>query len=270
MSLYIPIWMAEPTLGSRIFCWCGIVANTLLILWCALWVQCHRDDAGIELGWVIVSVVAAVYLADFFSGFVHWMTDTWGDEVFLHGVLERVISIAREHHLYPYHIVGYGFRDYSAYSSWPNVAIVGPIALALTLAANPAPAVFAGVVVCLVISGIMVFGTHAHRLGHRDTRSKIVRILQNCRLLVTPSYHAVHHRGNHDIRYCVINGWANPLCDRIRLWRSLEWFIQHVTRALPRQNDRVWFDRFERDPNFQSARRTPVTANSDVIGRGGG
>jgi hypothetical protein len=95
-----------------------------------LWLGQHQTDAGIGPGWLALAVAGALYLADWFSGFVHWATDTWFDEVFL----ERIISIAREHHLYPREIVGYGFRDYVAYSSWPNIAFVGPVALALTFA----------------------------------------------------------------------------------------------------------------------------------------
>jgi plasmanylethanolamine desaturase len=255
MNSYTPIWMVEPTLHSRIFCWCGIAANVLLIVWCAIWVQYHHHHVDIGLGWLVVSLGVAIYLADFFSGFVHWLTDTWFNEFSLSGVIERVVSIAREHHLYPYQIVGYGYRDYIAYSSWPNVAIIGPIALALTLLVDPAPAVFAAVIVCLVISGIMIFGTYAHRLGHRKSKWRIIKILQRYHLLITPRYHAMHHCGNHDIQYCVINGWANPLCDYVRLWRGLEWIIWRTTGARPRQNDNEWFDKFERDPNFRSARR---------------
>jgi hypothetical protein len=252
MSSYAPIWTITATRGQRLFGWTGIVTNSLLILWLMLWLGQHQTDAGIGPGWLALAVAAALYLADWFSGFVHWATDTWFDEVFL----ERIISIAREHHLYPREIVGYGFRDYVAYSSWPNIAFVGPVTLALTFAADPTPAIFATVTICLVISGIMVFGTYAHRLGHKNTGWKIIRIMQDYNLLITPGYHAIHHRGNHDIRYCVINGWANPLCDRIRFWRGLEWIVERTTGAVPRQNDHEWFDRFERDPDFRSARCT--------------
>ncbi len=261
--MYKPLWATEPTLGSRIFCWCGIVANALLILWCATWIWQYRNNSSIHSRWLFATVFAAVYLADLMSGFVHWLTDTWFSEVSLNGALTRVVSIAREHHLYPLQIVGYGFRDYTAYSSWPSVTIVGPIALILTLVLNPSPAVFEGVVACFVISGIMLFGTYAHRLGHRQSPWLAIRALQHCRCLITPSYHAVHHHGNHDIRYCVINGWANPLCDRVGLWRSLEWVIHRITGISPRQNDREWFDRFERDPDFESRRRNVTVDTVD-------
>jgi ubiquitin-conjugating enzyme E2 variant len=250
MGSYSPVWTITATRGQRLFGWSGIVANALLILWLMLWLGRHNAEVSVGLGGLTLTIASALFLADWFSGFVHWLTDTWFDEVYLN----RIISIAREHHLYPRQIVGYGVRDYVAYSSWPNVAVVGPVAAMLTLIAKPIPAVFAGVIVCLVISLVMVFGTYAHRLGHQKTRSRILTTLQNFGFLITPSYHAVHHRGNHDIRYCVINGWANPLCDCIRFWRGLEWIVERVTGAIPRENDHEWFDRFERDPNFRSAR----------------
>ena len=170
--------------------------------------------------WFIPNLLGALFLADFFSGGVHWFTDTWFDEV----VGGRVIAIAREHHLYPRHIVGYGFRDYVAYSSWPSILVIGPILLFLTLAIQASLLTFNLVCIFAVIAAIMSFGTYAHRLGHIEAKSRIVRFLRPRTPSVDGSaaYHAVHHRGNHDIRYCVVNGWANHVCDRVGFWRGLD------------------------------------------------
>ncbi len=232
-------------------CWLGVVANAALITWSAIWLCRNHDKCATDLPMLPVQIVAALFLADFFSGFVHWLTDTWFDET----VAERIVSIAREHHLYPHHITRYGFRDYVAFSSWPTVVVIGPPVGGATLLAEPAPPLFGGVLMALIVSAVMFFGTYAHRLGHVRSSVGAVRALQRAGLLMSPRHHAVHHRGNHDIRYCVINGWANHVCDRLRLWRGLEHLVEWATGAVPRANDRRWFARFESDPMFLAMRR---------------
>lgn len=228
--------------------WFGIVANFMLVFWCALWLGRNCGVVGGLEYWLLPSVLAGLFLADFFSGFVHWFTDTWLDEI----VGGRVIAIAREHHLYPHHVVGYGFRDYVAYSSWPSILVIGPILLFLTLAVAASPVVFNLVGIFSIVAAIMSFGTHAHRLGHRRATSRIVLFLQGAKLLMSPQHHARHHRANHDIRYCVVNGWANHVCDRVGFWRGLERLIEATTGAVPRAHDHACFALFERDRMFLS------------------
>jgi hypothetical protein len=232
-------------------CWIGIVGNALLIVGGAAWLVDHRAAATIS---VLPTLLLALFLADLFSGFVHWLSDTWFDEAFS----ERIVSIAREHHLFPQHIIGYGFRDYVAFSSWPTVVTWGPIGLMLVLLPDATPIVFDGVVVCVIVSTIMFFGTHAHRLGHKRADGPIGRFLQDTHLLMSPRHHGVHHGGNHDIRYCVVNGWANHVCDRIGFWRVLERLVTCATGAVARRNDHEWFARFNQDPTFLAAARRSI------------
>jgi ubiquitin-conjugating enzyme E2 variant len=221
--------------------WCGAVANGLVIIWLALWLVAHSASIEPNLLELVTTVFIALFVSDFLSGFVHWAVDTWFDE----RNWVRVISIAREHHLFPHHIIGYPFRDYVAFSSWPTVLIVGPCGLLLTLAAPAIPLIFYGVVICLITSAVMFFGTHAHRLGHRPSRLRIVRLLQACHLLITTGHHGAHHRASHNRRYCVINGWANYVCDGTGFWRALELLIQQLTGSVPRRNDLEWLARHQ-------------------------
>jgi ubiquitin-conjugating enzyme E2 variant len=226
--------------SQGVVAWIGIMAHALLIAWYGAWLVIHGPDAGPLAYRLPVVILGALFVADLVSGVVHWATDTWFDEV----VYTRVISIAREHHIHPHHIVGYGFRDYVAYSSWPILISLAPVGLLLTLLPHPGAFVFDCIVVCLVVSICMFFGTHAHRLGHRRSRWRVVRLLQRCRFLITTRHHGVHHRDNHDVRYCVINGWANHVCDAIGVWRGLEWLVHRLTGAVPRRSDHEWFARY--------------------------
>jgi hypothetical protein len=224
-----------------ITCWAGIAVYTAMTLWFGAWLVLNLAQVG-DWPWLLLpTVLLALFLADLMSGVVHWGTDTWFDEV----MSERVISIAREHHLHPHHIVGYGVRDYIAYSAWPTMIMLGPIGMPISVLATPTPLLFHVMLVVFIMSACMYFGTYAHRLGHKKSDWAIVRLLQRCHFLIDVRHHNVHHRDNHDVHYCVINGWANFVCDRIGFWRGLEAIIHRVTGAVPRENDHVWFARYQ-------------------------
>lgn len=231
--------------------WLGAWANFALIAWCLYWLAAHIGGIGLAWPWFVAAFFAGLFLADLLSGFVHWASDTWFDEI----MIERIVSISREHHIYPHHIAGYGLRDLVGYSSTPTVFVVGPVALALTLGGPPSDAAYLATFLCAVVALCMVFGSHTHLLGHVRTESRIIRFLQRAGFLITPSYHTVHHSCGHDIRYCVVNGWANIVCDRIGFWRRLERLVHALTGAVPRSNDHEWFARFREDPSFM---RNPI------------
>lgn len=233
-----------------LICWIGIVGNAALIVWTGVWIIYEFASYAPGPLHLVLIILVALFFADWLSGFVHWATDTWFDEC----GLKHIISIAREHHLYPHHILGYGFRDYVAYSSWPTLLLVGPISILLTLGLPRSTATFEALLICLIVSATMFFGTYAHRLGHQRSGNVLVRWLQRRRLLIDPQYHSLHHRANHDTHYCVINGWANIVCDRIGFWRWAEWLIERISGAVARQNDHQWFERFHADPTFPPGR----------------
>ena len=234
--------------GQAIGTWLGAVLNIVLVGWCASWLLLNARETSVSWPVLTALVVAGLFLGDLFTGFVHWGTDTWFDEV----QLTRVVSIAREHHLFPHHIVGYGFRDYVGYTSWPAVLFFGPI-LPWLLVSEPSTLIFGSVLVCGEICVLSFFGTHFHRFGHRRSDNPLVRFLQRAHLLITPQYHSLHHEGTtHETHYCVVNGWANVVCDAIGFWRGLEKLVHRLTGAVPRHNDKEWLARFRRDRSFMN------------------
>ena len=240
-----PLYL-ECTRGQSVATWAGAVLNAAIVAWCASWLLIHAQarPTGLVL---LVIVLVGVFLGDLFTGFVHWMTDTWFDEV----MLTRVVSIAREHHLYPYNIVGYSFRDYVGYTSWPAVMMFGPILPFLLLfGSEPSSIRYGFVLVFSEVCLLSFFGTHFHRFGHQRSDSRFVQFLQKAHILITPQYHALHHGGTHTTHYCVVTGWANVVCDAIGFWRGLEQLVVWLTGAVPRHNDDEWFARFREDRSF--------------------
>ena len=225
--------------------WIGILLNLSCVVGCAAW--CIARYRAVEPGWVSfgAALLLGILASDFYTGFVHWLTDTWLDER-----ADRVICIAREHHIYPQHILDYTFWDYVAYMCFPTTAVFSPLALLFTLALPPCAPVYVGVLVVLQVSALMFFGTHFHRLGHRASRLRVVRLLQKAGFLITPKEHARHHSGGHDDHYCVLTGWMNPPLDRIGFWRGLERVVQAVTGAVPRASDEEWAALHREDSSF--------------------
>lgn len=230
--------------GNIVFSWIGVFGNFAAGLWGLYWLATRYESAGANWYQLVAVFFVGLFLFDWFSGLVHWTYDTWFDEQ-IPG-FQRSVSIAREHHVLPYHIVGYGFRDQVSYSSWPAFVFVAPIGVVLSLLAPFTLATYIGVMLCTHVCLGMLFGSHCHLLGHQPAKSRLIRFLQRIHFLISPAYHRVHHSDNHDTRYGVVNGWSNVICDRIGFWRWLERLIHALTSAQPRRSDREWMTRFAR------------------------
>lgn len=236
----------KKTPGHTLAGWIGIGLNLACVVACARWSSAHFGD--VRPGWPLLSAAALAGLlaSDFYTGFVHWLTDTWLDE----RSFDRVACIAREHHIYPQHVLDYTLWDYVAYMCFPTTVVFGPLCVLLTAILPPCAPVYFAVLVVGQVSFLMFFGTHFHRLGHRQSKSRLVRLLQKGHLLITPKYHARHHSGAHDDNYCVVNGWMNPILDRTGFWRGLERVVHALTGAVPRESEGEWTARYREDPSF--------------------
>jgi ubiquitin-conjugating enzyme E2 variant len=212
----------------------SVAANLAVIAFCAGYLVTQFASSGISWPYALLALLIGYFLADFASGLVHWGMDTWFSEQ----VFGRAVAIAREHHTHPQHILGYGFLEHATLGSAPSAVVVGPAAIATALF-PPSALTYCLMIGWFVISTCLFFGTSFHNLCHRRSKSPVIRLAQKLHLIVRPEHHWVHHR-THTIHYCVINGWANPVCDRVQAWRRLEKLIQAITGAEPRQDDLEW------------------------------
>jgi ubiquitin-conjugating enzyme E2 variant len=215
--------------------WFGVVTVTALDLWYAIWLARHFPGSG-QLYLLALYIPLGLFLADVFSGLLHWVTDTWFNEE----IGGRLIRVGREHHVKPRYLLHYGFRDQISYPAWPVLIVFGPLGLLQTLVFTPTAINIGGVAISLVITVTMYFSVYAHRLGHMNSPSAFIRFLQRANLIMSPQHHSIHHRGNHDIHYCVIFGWGNYILDPIKFWRGLEWLVVATTGATPRADDEEW------------------------------
>lgn len=211
-----------------------VAANIVVISCCAFYLARYFIAAGLSLPSLIAALLAGYFFADFSSGMVHWVIDTWLDE----RALGRGIAITREHHTHPDHVDGYGFLEYASLGSAPSAIFFGA-AFAVTALFPVSAATYALMILWLVSSVCLLFGMTFHNLAHRPARSAIMRLAQRLHLVCPPAHHWVHHH-HHTIHYCVVNGWANYVCDGLNLWRRLERVIETVSGRVPRADETEW------------------------------
>jgi TMEM189-like protein len=235
---WVPVMSMFPTRTKEqlFLLWGASVANAILVLGMSAWLYVHFSGSGLGVMWAVLCIPLGLFLADLATGLVHWGTDTWFDG----RSWTRTIGVAREHHIYPQNILHYGPAEHLAFGSYPALMFLAPIALPIMLFSAGGPAAVAAMIVLTIVCCAMLFGTYAHRLGHVRARSRVVRVLQRCHLLLDIGHHRHHHCRDHLTHYCVFNGWANVVCDRIGFWRFLEIVIHRVTGAVPRKDDTHW------------------------------
>ena len=98
----------------------------------------------------------------------------------------------------------------------------------------------------VVFDLLLVSMLEFHKCGHRARNPRWIRLLQRSGLLLSVPHHIRHHSGNHDVNYCIINGWADRTLGRLGLFRALEWAIARSSGAVPQSNDHEWLRRFGR------------------------
>lgn len=183
---------------------------------------------------LLIGVVGYI-AADFTSGFVHWLGDTWGTtNIPVFG--KTFIRPFREHHVDQMAITRHDFVETNGLNCLANVLVLLPF-LGLYLVIGPSVLAHA-ILLFLVALSLGVFGTNQfHKWAHLEHPPRVIRWLQNTRVIMSPAHHAVHHASPYDTYYCITVGWLNPILQRINFFRRLEKVISRATGAIPRQHD---------------------------------
>lgn len=158
--------------------------------------------AQLLLGWLI---------ADFLSGFVHWLEDRilW---VGMPLISKSVVEPNRLHHVDPEAFLSQSLLARNS-TTWAAVAAVALLWLGL--------AGFSWIFFGALLGGLAVSEVHV-RAHRRVPRASLYRALTDIGIIQSTTHHWGHHAGAMDSRYCVLTDWLNPLLDRARLWARLE------------------------------------------------
>lgn len=212
------------------------------------------ESARLDLA-LPVGLVAGYALADLVSGAVHWLADRYFDP--RTPVLgPMLIAPFREHHRDARAITRHDFFEVSG----NNGLVTLPIAVALLLLPRPEGPGAAFLAITATSLGLAVFATNLfHRWAHMPSPPTPVRRLQQCRLILSPEHHALHHQPAHDRAYCVTSGWLNPLMDRYRVFPTLERWIDSFHRVPARtETDESMLAGSGPEPDFEPERTSAI------------
>lgn len=183
-------------------------------------------DIFLHLCSLLLQAVAVVMVADFIAGFVHWLEDAYGTvDTPVIGPLLIKPNIVHHHH--PRHFTRLNWWQ----SSWDlllvGAAILGLAAWLDALTWHVALFVF-----------ISVNANQVHKWSHmsRAEVGPVVAFLQDCRILLTPRQHALHHTDPKNTYYCPVTNLVNPTLEALRFWDRLEWVVEKLTGATHRQD----------------------------------
>jgi plasmanylethanolamine desaturase len=176
-----------------------------------------------------LAVLLAIPAADFLSGFVHWAGDTWG-RVTTRWLGPRFLVPFRYHHLRPGDMLKSHFVTTNGDSALVSCFILGA-ALLIPLHSTGVIAVF--------VAAVGAWGlptSQIHKWAHDPRPPRVVRWLQRAGLILSPDRHSHHHRFPFAGHYCITTGWCNPVLERLRFWRALEWAVSRLTGLTPRDD----------------------------------
>jgi hypothetical protein len=171
----------------------------------------------------LLSITAAWFLADFYTGVFHWIEDRY---VAPGNSLDFLIgkgSGESLHHDKPTAML--------LNTRWENIRSAAYPAWIIALVAW-----FVGLPMWFVLSLVFVaFGNLVHRFAHTPIRqlSPFTRFMQRTGLFISHDHHDTHHREDGELvrkqhasrAYCGMTDWVNPIVDSHGLWAKLEFSL---------------------------------------------
>jgi plasmanylethanolamine desaturase len=177
------------------------------------------------------SVAAAVLLADFVSGVVHWSEDAYARYKPQRKLaLINAIALDNElHHRRP--------REFLARSWWQSSWDLVLLGTGIVAAAWATGVLSCAILVFVLLS---INANQIHKWTHRNPREnpRWVTCLQRLYLLQTPRHHGRHHHGEKNSHYCVVTNFLNPVLEEVSFWRRLERVVERWLGRAPAASHR--------------------------------
>jgi hypothetical protein len=176
--------------------------------------------------WLIPIIMLIAYgLADFVSGFVHFLADNFGspDTPFLG---KAFVMPFRDHHTDPTGILRHPFMIANG-----NNCLVALPPLVVILMFVPVDTTFWGYLfgTFFLAFSLAIFLTNQfHKWAHMETPPRLVGWFQARGLILSRAHHDIHHVSPFDTYYCITAGWWNPLLQRIRFFERIEVLIRRI------------------------------------------
>lgn len=166
---------------------------------------------------IVLKIIGVMLLVDFITGMVHWLEDSfWSPNTPVLGKWLVVPNLA-------HHKNGQAFLEKSWFESSWDLLIVGCIVILIAYLSNSLTWEV------LLFSALIINANQIHKWAHM-TRDKdkpvIIAMLQKLYVLQRTKNHGQHHRKPHLTHYCTVTNVLNPILDKIRFWRMLEFILR--------------------------------------------
>ena len=188
--------------------------------------------AGSSDLWLIGAALATGYvIADFMSGLIHWLFDTWGS-VDTPVLGRSFIRPFREHHWDEKAITRHDFIETNGNNCLASLPVLlGACFISPTTGIGIFAAAF------LLFTSLSVVATNQfHKWAHIEKPGRFVELLQKGHLILPSGHHRVHHAAPYQTHYCITTGWLNPLLSSTDFYRRMERAITTLTGAKPRKD----------------------------------
>jgi hypothetical protein len=183
--------------------------------------------------WLMASAfMFGFVLADFVSGVVHWLADTWGSPD-MPVIGQALIRPFREHHVDQKEITRHDFIETNGNNCFISI---GPAVCGAVVALDDAAGVFWSTAIFSVTLWIL-FTNQFHKWAHMDAPPGWVALLQRLNLVLPPDHHSVHHTAPYAKYYCITVGWLNEPLYRLRFFQTVERIVTCLTGLVPREDD---------------------------------
>lgn len=178
--------------------------------------------------WIMPLAICISFIAaDFISGVVHWIGDSFGSEK-TPFIGNHVIQPFRDHHGNPTSICEHGFIQTNGNNCLILLIFMVPIYLSIQKQLS----LWYILLLCFFLFfSLLVFVTNQiHKYAHMCVKKKPRSIawLQQHHLIISPEKHNLHHQAPYNSNYCITCGWCNPVLEKIRFFRVCEKVIHFV------------------------------------------
>ena len=164
---------------------------------------------------VSLRVIITILGADLFTGFIHWLEDTfWTEETPFIG--KWLIQPNELHHRKPS-----AFLAKNWWQSCYDAVLVGVMIL---LIADLLHRLNWELWLFVLVS---INATQVHKFSHRAQTKlpPIIRFMQKIRIIQNSRHHVKHHIGDNNSHYCLITPVLNPILDRTHFWKFMEFML---------------------------------------------
>lgn len=205
----------------------GIIAFAILLALLALDINYLAAIGNLTITAGVISAVLGYLLADFMSGLVHFLGDSFGTvRTPIFG--PTFIFPFREHHVDPEDITRHGFIETNGHNclvSLPVMIVMHYFLFSAAIASVAASIAF-GTGFFLILG---IFATNQfHKWAHTKHPSTFITFLQKYRLILSPKHHKVHHTAPFERYYCITTGWLNMLLEKARFFPTAKWFFSRI------------------------------------------